>query len=133
MFLNLLNSKQKSLFLELAIKAAETNNEVTSEETTLLGEFAREMQIEPMYNTTKDTSSILEQLASDSSQRERKIIIFEILGIMFSDSVYDEKEKLFVKNIAESFDISQETVEKMVKSLNDYAEMFNRLTKLILE
>lgn len=133
MFLNLLNDMQKPLFMELAIKAAEINEEVTSEEKLLLTEFAKELQIEPVLSTAKDEDTILRQLKDVTSVRERKIVVFEVLGIMFADSEYDDAEKAFVTRIAEFFEIDSETVDDMVKILREYARVFTEITALILK
>lgn len=48
MFLNLLNSRQKTLFLNLAIKAAEANDVVELAEKNMLKAYGIEMEIESM-------------------------------------------------------------------------------------
>lgn len=132
MFLNILNVKQRELFLKLAIKAAEANDEVTSEEETMIDAFALEMQIKPFHSTDSTLDEILQELKDISTIRDYRIITFEILGILFSDSEYDEKEKEFIKKICEAFGIAKETVDEMIVSINEYANLFNKIAKLIL-
>ena len=51
MFLNGLKNSQKSLFMALAIKAAESNGVVPLEQKNMLKAFAIEMGITPVYHT----------------------------------------------------------------------------------
>ena len=132
MFLNILNEKQKNLFLKLAIKAAETNDEVTSEEEAMIDAFALEMQIEPIHSTDDALDEILQALKNISTIRDYRIITFEILGILFSDSEFDDKEKDFIKEICDTFGITKETVDEMIVNLNEYTNLFNKIVKLIL-
>ena len=89
MFLNALKDSQKNLFLDLAIKAAESSDGISVQEKSMLKAFALEMRIPARYECETSKESILEELKSISTERDLKIIAFEILGIMFSDSEYD--------------------------------------------
>lgn len=70
MFLNNLNDDQKKLFIELAIKAAESNGTVALEEKNMLKAFAIEMNMKPVYSTDKDIESIIDEIIQKSSERE---------------------------------------------------------------
>ena len=55
MFLSNLNNNQKNLFIQLAIKAAESNGVVPIEQKNMLKAFAMEMNTSPVYKTDRDT------------------------------------------------------------------------------
>jgi len=110
MFLHLLNKVQEHLFLELAIKAAEVNGIVTDEETKMIDEFAREMMIEPFYVLDSSVEDILDKIDNLSFRKVKKICLFEVLGIMFSDSEYDDEEKKFMLETIDKFNIERESV-----------------------
>ncbi|MCR5701149.1 MAG: hypothetical protein K6G76_03270 [Lachnospiraceae bacterium] len=133
MFLHLLNSEQKNLFMNLAIKAAEANGIVELEEKNMLKAYGIEMGIKPVYETDLKTTEIIACLNDICDEKTRKVIVFEIIGIMISDSVYDETEKEFVYNLAESFSVTTEQQDKMYELLIEYSNVFRRISNYILE
>ena len=70
MFLNNLNNKQKKLFIQLAIKAAEANGIVELEEKNMLKSFAIEMNIPPVYNTENNLETILNEFSTPFHQNK---------------------------------------------------------------
>ena len=133
MFLNNLNNEQKNLFLELAIKAAEISRGMSLEEKNMLKEFALEMMITPKYETIKSSEEIIKRLTEISSKKDLRIITFEILGIMYSDSNYDETEKDFVFSIANAFGITKESVIDMDSAIKKYSELYSEICNLVLQ
>lgn len=134
MFLNLLNKSQKRLFLELAVRATEANGVVEIEEKNMLKEFALEMQETPVYSTEKSTEDLLKLIKKDSSEKSLKIVVFEILGIMYSDKVYDSEEKEFIDNMVKAFELPQDLSEKYNQLIVRYASLYKEiLTEVIGE
>lgn len=132
MFLNSLNNSQKSLFIELAIKAAESNGIVPIEEKNMLKAFAIEMGITPVYHTESETEDIINEIIEISSEKELKVILFEILGIIVSDNVFDEKEKAFVKHVVEKCNMDTALIDEMVELINKYASIYNEIVGVVL-
>lgn len=134
MFLNLLNKSQKRLFLELAVRATEANGVVEIEEKNMLKEFALEMQETPVYSTEKSTEDLLKLIKKDSSEKSLKIVVFEILGIMYSDKVYDSEEKELIDNMVKAFELPQDLPEKYNQLIVRYASLYKEiLTEVIGE
>lgn len=132
MFLNSLNNSQKTLFIELAIKAAESNGVVLLEEKNMLKAFAIEMEISPIYHTERETEDIIDEIVRISSEKELKVILFEILGIIVSDNVFDEKEKMFVKHVVEKCNLDTVLIDEMVELLNRYASIYQEIVGVVL-
>ena len=132
MFLNNLNNKQKKLFIQLAIKAAEANGIVELEEKNMLKSFAIEMNIPPVYNTENNLETILNELVSISSEQELKIILFEILVIVVSDGVFDDDEKNIVKNIVERCKLDTNIVDEMLNALYEYINVYKKIVSIVL-
>lgn len=132
MFLHLLTDNQKSYFLELAIKAAEVNGNLAIEEKNLIKAFSLEMGIPPIYSTESSLESILQNIKEECDMKTRKIIVFEILGILLVDSSYDEKEKEFLTKIIDILSISEEQVDQMKELLEEYADIYNKISQMIL-
>ena len=132
MFLNRLNDEQKSLFLELAIKAAESSCGISKEEREMIKAFAKEMNIPVKYECEMNFEQITDYLLKISSHKDLRIIIFEIIGIMYSDSTYDETERTFVKNLAEKFSLEGGLIQKMEVLLENYSKLYAEIYELII-
>ena len=132
MFLNYLNDEQKDLFIELAIKAAESNGIVALEQKNMLKCFAIEMNMKPVYQTNRDVETIIDDVIKKTSEKELKVILFEILGIIISDNVFDEKERYFTKHIVERCNIDLKIVDKMVSLLEDYSRIYKEIIETVL-
>lgn len=132
MFLNNLSNEQKTQFVELAIKAAESNGIVALEQKNMLKCFALEMNITPVYKTDRALEEILDNLVKISSEKELKIILFEILGIIISDSAFDDSEKEFVKYMVERCNMNLGLVDKMIELLNAYANVYQEIVDVVL-
>ncbi len=133
MFLSQLNDSQKNLFLELAIKAAEANGQVEEEEKDMINIFAKEMDIEPIFTTSKSIREITgELIAASLSEAQLRAITFEIAAIVFADSNYDESEKQFMNELVEYLGVPYEKLETIEDLLMQYGEIYTKICKCIL-
>ena len=128
----MLSNDEKELFLDVAIKAAEANGEIAKEEKEMLQAFAQEMKIESRSTTNKDISEILKAFTENSSKQAMRIVVFELIGILFADSEFDDFEKEFLSKVIDSFGISIETRDEMISEIKDYSENYNRICKTVL-
>lgn len=133
MFLHLLNNEQRELFLDLAIKATEANGVVEIEEKNMLKAFSIEMQIPFRYTTKKTTDEILSRLSDITTEKEKKILSFELIGILLADGIYDEEEKTFMIQISERANISMDVIEKMINVLDEYRNIFEKICDIVLK
>lgn len=133
MFLHAMTDKQKNLFMKLAIKAAEANGVVEFEEKNMLKAYGIEMGIKPIYETDSKTEDIIAELKALCDEKTKRIIVFEILGIMISDSEFDEMEKSFVDEIVSAFSIPSDQKQQMLELLNEYAAVFKKISNLVLQ
>ena len=93
----------------------------------MLKEFALQMQETPVYSTEKSTEELLKLIKMDSSETNLKIIVFEILGVMYSDKVYDSKEKDFINNMVNIFELSQDIPDEFDKLIVKYASLYKEI------
>lgn len=133
MFLNLLNNNQKELFLDLAIKAAEANGVVEIEEKNMLKAFSIEMQIPARYETIKSIDEILDTLEKITAEKERRILTFELIGIIFADGQYDKREETFMSRVSEKSGISMEKIQEMIEVLSEYEKVYDKICNVVLK
>ena len=66
-----------------------------------------------------------------STEREKRIILFEILGLLMSDSIYDNEERKFTEIVATAFGIDDEEVETIIRKLEDYKTVLGEIVEII--
>lgn len=133
MFLEMLKDEQKDLFLQLAVVAAKANGKFDETEQEMLIKFANEMNIEPKSESNKSFDELVDELAKISSKKEKKIILFEAIGILNSDGEFDEKEAEYLANVAKKFDISKEDLEYMMSLVSYYIELFDEIVYTVVD
>lgn len=132
MFLEMLNDEQKKLFLHLAVLAANANNIVEDAERDMLIHFAREMIIDPIISSDKQVDEITDALRQISGNTERKVILFELVGIMFSDTQCDEMETAFLNEVATKLSVSNADISKMIGLVKDYIDLYNKIFDTVI-
>lgn len=135
MYLKSLNNEQKILFLDLALAAATANNIVEEAEAALLKEYAEEMSItaNPNSNSNMSVEEICERLKEISNSKELNEISFEIVGMIMSDNIYDDDEKMFISKMAEIFEIPMSRINEMFNYVKEYMELIKKITILMYE
>ena len=105
MFLNQLSEREKKAFLELTVHVSNSNGVFADEEKAMIQEYCKEMEIKEF---NMDNIVPLEEIIGEikkSSLHIKKIILLEILGLVYADGTYDADEKSFVLNFVNFYDI----------------------------
>lgn len=134
MFLNKLEKNTKDLFLKLCIHAALSNGVFADEQKEMVKAYCREMNIPediPEFNDTFE--ELLDQISLKTTNQEKKIIVLEILGLIKSDGIYDEKEKLFMKSLIKGINVNEDVLNKTQSLLEIYTVVCKELYTLISE
>lgn len=132
MFLDMLNKDEKEWFLDLAIKAAEANGDVAQEEIQMLRTFAAELNIPARTKTDRELNDILKDFSENSSKKSKKIVLFEIIGILFADSEFDDEEKKYLDKVTTVLDLDDSVKNEMITEINEYSALFNRICATVL-
>jgi len=106
MFLSQLNSDEKGAFLKLAHYIARCDGDFSEAEVNTISTYCIEMQIEDIeYNDSKfDLESILNKFKSEES---RKIVLLEIMALIYSDGL-EEREQKILDKMVEVFNLAKE-------------------------
>lgn len=128
MFLHLLNEENKSRFIELCEYAALADEVLENKEKETISMYCREMGIsEVKLGEKRELGTLLEELSQNADLSEKKIILFEILGLMLSDEKYDEKEEQFVYDIIKKLEIEKQVVLQIRSLLDIYKAVYREL------
>lgn len=100
MFLNQLSEKEKEAFISLSVHVSHSNGIFADEEKVMIQEYSKEMEI-PEFDTNeaKSIDEIINVFKS-SELHIKKVIMLEVLGLVYSDGFYDAEEENFIKKFS---------------------------------
>lgn len=134
MFLNQLENKNKRLFLKVCVLASLANGVFAKEEREMINAYCKEMNVpEEVPDCPEPLNDILEELAKNTSEKEKKIIVLEILGLLRSDGSYDDMEKTFADTLAEKLDVPNHVFDQINSLLKVYTVICQELYSTICE
>lgn len=133
MYLSNLTEKQKYLFLEFAYCLAVSDGDYSIEEENLINAYCNEMLV--TFDSTKIIDKlpekIIEKINLDCNEQEKKIFIFEALGLVLSDLDYTESEKQIINSALMKFGLKDEFRNECENIIKEYMNLQNRLNNLI--
>ena len=89
MFLDKLNDKEKEMFLDLAVYAAQANGVVEETEKNMIMQYCKEMGV-AFYDISKlHTLEEIIGVFTKSSKEKKKIVVLELLGLCYADNEFD--------------------------------------------
>lgn len=128
MFLNALQEGNKELFLKMCVHASLANDIFSEEEKEMIYAYCREMNITEHLPEEEDNfADVVATLAKQADNVEKKIIILELLGLVKSDGLFDEKEMSFMDDIVEGLHVNGDIIGK----LNSLLEIYTTVCKEI--
>lgn len=133
MFLSILTQEEKQLFLNLAYTLACSDGEFGPEEKQLFAAYCQEM--DTTFDPPQNPLDLQEQLAELKKvvlKNNRKVIYFELLGMAMADGRYSDEEKAILEKLRESFELPSEFSTQCHTILEQYFEIQESLTNLLL-
>lgn len=131
MFLNQLSMEEKELFVSLSVHAAESNGDFAEEERSMLQEYCKEMNIAFFDASEVKPMSEIISTYKNSDITVKRIVLLEILGLLYADDVYDEKENKFASEFAVNIGLKEEDVIKQEELLKRYLELMKEMVVAI--
>ena len=85
------------------------------------------------YYEKKDRNidRLLEDLNSISSDKEKRIIVFELIGVCLADNLFHDKEKTLIEKIKDTFDIVFS--DMVFNYIEDYDNLLNDINNHLNE
>ena len=133
MYLSLLNTEQKRLFLSVAYGLATSDGDFSEREQQVIESYSMEMNIEiNMEDIDMKLDKVINNLSSICGLREKKIIVFEMTGLAMADNNYDTGEREIIKRTLLLFGLEADFGVYCEKKLLEYFELQNQLNTYIL-
>ena len=134
MFLNQLENKNKRLFLKVCVLASLSDGVFAKEEREMITAYCKEMNVpEEVPDCPETMNDLLEEIAQNTSEKEKKIIVLEILGLLRSDGIFEDMEKTFVDTLAEKLDVPYYVFDQINSLLKVYTAVYQELYSTICE
>lgn len=133
MYLALLKEEHKELFLGLAFNLALADGDYSDEEKAVIASYCQEMKI--VFNKEKMVRPVNELISRINllcDIQEKKIIVFETIGLAMSDYNYDERERKLIKLMTDTFDLGDGFTNECESILNEYISFQGEINKLII-
>lgn len=121
MFLDRLNDKEKEMFLDLAVYAAQANGTVEDAEKNMIMQYCKEMSV-AFYDISKlHTLDEIIGVFLKSSKEKKKIVILELLGLCFADNEFDDIEDAFIKKVSDDIGLKDNIYDILKKDIKEYS------------
>ena len=106
MFLQAIDMNDRNLFVKLANMLIRIDGVITEDEKNIINAYKQETQLEKVFYEVNETvESIVKKISDDKVVRN--IIVFELLGIAYSDANYSVEEKNFITKICKQLGIDE--------------------------
>lgn len=133
MYLAVLSTEEKELFLGLAYNLSVSDGTYSEEEKTIMQSYCQEMQCDFDVNTmVRPLNQIIARLNEIADLRVKKIIIFEAIGLTMADGTYGESERTILSDIEKEFDVEKDFGDTCEKILKEYISFQTKINQLIL-
>lgn len=133
MFLSLLSKDQKKLFVSAAYNIAGSDGDFSESERMVIQSYSAEMGIEiELEDVDTDMNRVISEINNLCGIREKKIIIFEMIGLAKADYNYDEGERKIIRNALKIFGLDADFGDYCEKKLTEYLSLQEELNSKIL-
>lgn len=131
MLLNKLTDVEKDAFISLSIHAANANGVFAEEEKALIQDYCKEMGIAFFDPDSVISLEELKRIYADSSTDHKKIVLFELMGVVYADGNYDKEEKMFINEFAEAIGLSDNDVEVQTNLMKKYIAILGEILQAL--
>ena len=128
-----MNEEQKECFFKYAYKLATVDGQYTKSEEEMLLAYCDEMHVPFNVEAEKaNVEELLEKLNSVCGEQEKKIVLFEAIGLALVDNKYDESESKMLKAMVQKFDLEMSFKEDAKKYVEEYIQLQAKINTLVL-
>lgn len=133
MFLGMLSKENKERFINLCAIAVAADDIVVEAEKNMIFAYCREMNIKDhMPEVTCSLDELLNEIKNNSSDQEKRIIVFETWGLFGADDVYAPEEEELMKKIIDTLEIDKNFFAHTLSLFNIYKSVYKEICKHIL-
>ncbi|HCS16064.1 MAG TPA: hypothetical protein DIV56_10120 [Lachnospiraceae bacterium] len=134
MYLALLNEREKNVFLGMAYNLASIDGNYSDAEKIMINGYCQELQCQfDENNMIKPMESLIQYVKVNSSEKTKKIFIFELVGLAMADENYDSDERMLINQMLKEYNLNSGFADQCENILNEYIGFQKRINDLVLE
>ena len=134
MFLNFLNSEEKTVFLKLAVSVIQADGKLEESEKSYISDYAREMGITEFdLNEKIEPLPFAETIGVNSTDFVKRIFLLELLACAKADGDFADTEKALINSFVKAFKLTDFSLEKCLSLLDEYMEISTKLMSFVKE
>lgn len=133
MYLANLCDESKKLFLDMAYKMVFVDGEYSDSEKVMMNAYCYEMTIAAdEINENISIEELVHKMNSVCLEQEKKVIVFELIGLAMADSNYDAKERELIEQLRCEFGLKQEFCTECEKMIDAYLKLQLSIDKVVI-
>ena len=129
MIAGLLNKEERKKFLELICKLASCDGELDAQEQKMIQNYMGELSLSEVPDT--DSLQALTDYFAKKDERVKKAVLYEICGIILSDSNVGENEQRAFDAVKSAFALDPRITEEIVSIANDEKILADQLRDIL--
>lgn len=129
MFANVMNQSEKEKFLELIYKIAQCDEEYSEEEEEILNNYKAELGMENVNDT--DTLEGLVVFFAGKSSELKKIVFFELYGMIMADRKIEKNEAELMEMIEKAFGLPESQYRDIISVAEDLRNVYERIYEVL--
>ena len=130
MYLKELMQGEKFAFYSIVKNLVSIDGEFTTDEQALVDGFLAEMSLERNQINDIPVDDAI-KMFSYSTASVRKKVFLELVGVTLCDDMLHQKEKEFLDKIAESFLISEDDKNAIIRTVKDLLDIYKKMAVLV--
>ena len=131
MFVNVMNQGEKENFLELVYKMATCDGVYAEEEKELVTNYKLELNLKDIPDT-KTVSELLDYF-SEKSSALRRIVFFELYGMVMADGEIEKNEKEIMEELKSKFALDEKGYADMIMAADMLKDAYDRVYSAVFE
>lgn len=129
MFANVMDLSEKEKFLELINKIAQCDEDYSEEEEELLNNYMIELGLQEVRDT--DTLEGLVGFFAGKAPELRKIVFFELYGMIMADAKIEAKEDELIDMIEKAFGLSESQYADIITAAEKLRRAYDRIYEVL--
>lgn len=129
MFLQTMNTEEKERFLEFVYKVANIEGEFTEEEQEIINSYKNELGLSEIPETSNIEGLI--GYFSTKADEMKKIVLFEIIGLINADDKIAKEEEDILSKVVASFDLDNEVVERIKSAAKKLQDVYDEVYEVL--
>ena len=131
MYLRRLSQPAKEVFIDIAKYLCNADGIVDKREEKLLAAYGEELQTISLDAPQKSLEALATNLNAATDRIQKRIVVFELMGLALVDGTYADEEKAFFKLLGEKLDLRPTFTERCEASIREYMAVQKEIDEVI--